>query len=175
MTSATTSAVLGEIGNSSPDLRHAVEDFLYMEAELLDTWQLDDWLQLWTEELTYLVPATDKPDGDPMKDLYLVQDHRFILEQRVHSLMTGTAWAESPQGTVRRSISNVRATHISEGAVEVKANFIVHRSQGSALSIFPGHLDYLLEVHDDSFKIRTKKATLDLDSLRPHGRVAFIL
>jgi len=175
MTSTTIDSVLGEVGNSSPDLRHAVEDFLYMEADLLDTWKLNDWLELWTDELTYLIPATDKPDGDPMKDLFLVQDHRFILEQRVESIMSGTAWAESPQGTLRRVISNVRASHIGDGAVEVKANFIVHRSQASTLNIFPGHLDYLLEVHDGSFKIRTKKATLDIDALRPQGRVAFIL
>ena len=160
---------------SRADLRHAVEDFLFLEAELLDTWDLDTWLGLWTEDLTYLVPATDKPDGNPQRDLFLVQDKRFILEQRVHSIMSGTAWAESPHATVRRLISNVRATHIGDGTVEVSANFIVYRSQSSTLNVFPGHYQYVLEQNGDSFKIRMKKAILDMQELRPHGRVAFIL
>jgi p-cumate 2,3-dioxygenase beta subunit len=157
-------------------LRLAVEDFLYHEADLLDRWMLDDWLALWTEEVTYLVPSTDRPDGDPLKDLFFVQDGRFILEQRVRSMMTGSAWAESPHSTTRRIISNVRATRVDEGAVEAKANFVVHRSQRATLQTFPGHADYLLEVGGDAgFRIRMKRATLDLEELRPHGRVAIIL
>ena len=168
--------MLGNPGSSTNELRLAVEKFLFQEADLLDCWLLDDWLLLWTEDVTYLVPATDKPDGDPSRDLMFVQDDRFILEQRVKSLMNGTAWAESPHSTTRRMISNVRATHIGDGAVEVKASFVVYRSQGSTLQIFPGHYEYLLEAGGPAgFRIRVKKAILDLEELRPHGRIAILL
>jgi len=39
--------------------RLAVEDFLYREAALLDDWRLDDWLELFTEDCRYAVPATE--------------------------------------------------------------------------------------------------------------------
>lgn len=166
---------LGEPGTATDELRFAVENFLYEEAELLDSWLLDEWLELWTDELEYLVPSTDKPDGDPDHDLMFIQDDRFILEQRVRSLMNGTAWAESPHSTTRRMISNVRATHTGDGIVEARANFVIYRSQDSTLQVFPGHYEYLLEAGGPGFRIRRKKAVLDLQELRPHGRVAILL
>lgn len=167
---------LGSAGLSSPALRAAVEDFLYRDAELLDEWRLDEWLETWTDECRYLIPATDRPDGDPFQHLFLVQDDRFLLEQRVESLTTKTAWAESPHSTTRRMISNVRATHIGGGAVEARANFVVYRSRQSTVDVYPGRYELLLE-HDDAvgFRMRTRKAILSLEELRPHGRVSIIL
>lgn len=168
--------VPGSQQGSRWELRLSVEDFLYHEAELLDRWELEDWLGLWTEEITYLIPSTDRPEGDPLHDLFFVQDGRFIMEQRIASMVKGSAWAESPHSTTRRIISNVRVAPIDEGSVEVKANFVVYRSQRSTLQVFPGHADYLLEIGGPAgFRIRMKKATLDLEELRPHGRVAIIL
>ena len=171
-----TPEILGPPGASTNALRLAVENFLYYEMDLLDSWLLDDWLALWAEELKYLVPATDRPNADPAHDLMLVQDGRFILEERVRSLMNGTAWAESPPSTTRHLVSNVRVRHRGDGIVEARANFVVHRSRDAVLQTFPGHSEYELEVGGEAgFRIRVKKAVLDLEELRPHGRVAILL
>jgi p-cumate 2,3-dioxygenase subunit beta len=155
----------GPVGGCSTELRLAVEDFLYHEAELLDSWQLDRWLALFTEECSFLIPATDRPHGDPFKELFLVQDDRFLLSQRVESLMTKTAWAESPH-----------STHLGEGAVEVRANFIVTRARQSTVDTYPGHYEMLLEAGGEAgFRIRMRKAVLALEELRPHGRISIIL
>jgi p-cumate 2,3-dioxygenase beta subunit len=157
-------------------LRFEVENFLYRESDFMDNWLLDDWFALWTEELLYLVPSTDKPEGNPHEHLMFIQDDRFLLNQRVRSIMNGTAWAESPRSTLRRIISNVQAHKTADGAVKATSNFVVYRSQGSSLQVFPGHSEYLLESSEDTgFLIRKKRVVLDLEELRPHGRVAFIL
>ena len=36
--------------------RAEIEAFLFEEAALLDSWRLDDWLGLLTEDVRYLVP-----------------------------------------------------------------------------------------------------------------------
>ena len=157
-------------------LRLAVEDFLFHDAALLDAWQLQEWLALWTEEVTYLIPATDRPAGDPSHDLFLVQDDRFLLEQRVGSLQTKTAWAESPHSTTRRIVSNVRAARRDDGLVEARANFVVYRSRQATVDVYPGRYEMLLQPGGDAgFRIRVRKAVLSLDELRPHGRVSIIL
>lgn len=158
-------------------LRLAVEDFLFHDAALLDSWRLEEWLALWTEEVTYLVPATDRPSGDPAHDLFLIQDDRFLLEQRVGSLMTRTAWAESPHSTTRRIVSNVRASRRERnGMIAATANFVVYRARGATVDIYPGHYEMLLEEGGPAgFRIRQRKAVLSLEQLRPHGRVSFIL
>ena len=43
--------------------RVQVEDFLYLEAELLDDWALDEWLNLYTADARYVVPCTNDPAG----------------------------------------------------------------------------------------------------------------
>ena len=34
---------------------------IYLEAELLDEWRLDDWLKLYTDDMLYLVPSPGMP------------------------------------------------------------------------------------------------------------------
>ena len=36
--------------------QHAVEQFLFREAELLDAWRLREWLGMLTEDVRYRVP-----------------------------------------------------------------------------------------------------------------------
>jgi p-cumate 2,3-dioxygenase beta subunit len=169
-------ALHGPAGTTSPELRYAVEEFLYHDADLLDRWHLDEWLELFTQECLYLVPSPDRPDGDPFTDLFLIQDDRFLLEQRVESLMTKTAWAESPHSTTRRLVTNIRATHLGDGAVEATANFFITRARRATVDTYPGRYELLLEAGGPAgFRIRTRKAILSLEQLRPHGRVSFIL
>ena len=92
------------------------------ESELLDGWRLDEWLALFTPDCVYLVPSTDRPDGDPETDLFFVRDDWFLLSQRVATIMDGTAWTESPRSITKRIISNVRAAPVagSEGEIAVR-------------------------------------------------------
>ena len=66
--------------------RADVEDFLYYEAALLDEWRLEEWLDLFTDDAVYEIPATDLPghvESDASRTYALVHDRRTLLEQRV--------------------------------------------------------------------------------------------
>ncbi|KRF15228.1 p-cumate dioxygenase [Nocardioides sp. Soil796] len=157
-------------------LHHEVEQFLYREADLLDTWRLPEWLELFLPEGVYLVPATDKPDGDPGRDLFMVQDDRFLLEQRLNSLMKRSAHAEYPHSRTRRMVTNVRATDLGDGTLDIRANFTVQRIRNGVLDTYVGHYEHLVVRDDDEgFLFRTRRCVLDLDALRPHGKVSIIL
>jgi p-cumate 2,3-dioxygenase subunit beta len=153
-----------------------VEQFLFDEAELLDEWRLHEWLELFAASGRYLIPSTDKPDGDPSKDLFLVQDDRFLLEQRVNSLLTRAAHAEYPHSRTRRLITNIRVTQEIDGHVNVKANFGVYRVRNGTLDTYIGQYRHVLERDEnDEFRFVTRKSVLDLDALRPQGKVSIIL
>ena len=160
-----------------PDsLVRSVERFLYEEAELLDTWRLHEWLELFTPHGQYLVPSTDKPDGDPARDLFLIQDDRFLLEQRVNSLLTRAAHAEYPHSRTRHMITNVRVADLGEGRFAVTANFAVFRMRAGNTDTYVGqYRDVLVQEGDGTFRYEIRKAVLDLDALRPHGKVSVIL
>ncbi|MGW1785654.1 aromatic-ring-hydroxylating dioxygenase subunit beta [Streptomyces sp. NPDC002143] len=158
-----------------PGLLSEVERFLYEEAELLDQWRLHEWLELFAPGGTYLVPSTDNREGDPNTDLFLVQDDRFLLEQRVNSLQTRAAHAEYPHSRTRRLITNVRVS--ADGTrIGVVANFAVYRFRGNAADTYVGQYHHTLERDESGrFRFVVRKSVLDLEALRPHGKVSFIL
>ena len=90
--------------------RAEVEDFLYHEADLLDSWRLDDWLGLLTEDARYYVPPNDKPDGDHRFTLFTVADDIVRLRERIIRLKDPNCHAEYPPSHTRRLITNVRIT-----------------------------------------------------------------
>lgn len=153
-----------------------VTGFLTHEADLLDRWELREWYALFTPDCSYLVPTTDRPDGDAEVDLFFIRDDWFLLGQRVDAIMNGTAWAESPRSITHRMVANVRASEGADGSVAVRANCVVHRSVLDRLDVYPYVLDLsLVRGGAAGFEIRHRRATLALAQLRPHGRVSVIL
>jgi p-cumate 2,3-dioxygenase subunit beta len=174
--SAAAEGIGAPVEYGSPELVREVESFLAYESELLDDWRLEEWLELFTPDATYVVPTTDCPTGDPAEDLFFVRDDYFLLSQRVAALLDGTAWTENPHSTTHRMVSNVRARETGEGEVEVKANLLVHWARGDRLHAYPVHLTLqLVRGGRAGFEIRHRTSVLALEQLRPHGRVSLIL
>jgi p-cumate 2,3-dioxygenase subunit beta len=155
--------------------RQEIEDFLYAEAALLDEWRLEEWLGLLTEDATYHVPPTDLPEGDPKSTLYIVADDMVRIRSRVKQLLGKSAWAENPPSRTRRMISNVRVLGVNGDEIRVTANFVVYRMRFELVDTYIGRYEYTLVRRDDGLRIRERKAVLDLEALRPHGKVSFIL
>ena len=155
--------------------RSDAEDFLIQEAALLDSWKLMEWADLFTEDGEYLVPATYDPDGKAGKSLVLIYDDRHRLGERAKRLLKPTAHAESPHSRTRHMISNVVTAEGSNGTIPVTCNFVVFRSRMEVTNIYPGHAEYLLVQEGDGLRIKSKKAVLDVDALRPHGKISIIL
>jgi p-cumate 2,3-dioxygenase beta subunit len=156
--------------------RAEVEDFLYAEAALLDTWSLDDWLLLYDEDAKYEVPCNDAPDGNPGTDLLLIDDDYARLRARVARLNSRRAHREYPHSRTNHQIFNVRVADPDEdGEIGVTASFTVWRFRGSKTSCYVGHYRYRLRRSDNGFRIAFKRAELDMTDLRAVSDVAIIL
>jgi p-cumate 2,3-dioxygenase beta subunit len=155
--------------------REEIEDFLYYEADLLDNWRLDDWGALFTDDCQYVVPTTDKPDGDPRRDVVFIDDDIVRLKGRITRLKSRHAHREYPWSRTRRFISNVRLNGVEGNEYLVSANFIVYRVRDENAHPLMGRYDYRLRRDDGSFKIVYRRATLDLEAMRDHGAVSIIL
>jgi p-cumate 2,3-dioxygenase subunit beta len=155
--------------------RADVEEFLFREAALLDEWRLQEWLELFTVDCLYEIPAPDRP-GEPTEGSFaLVHDRRPLLEQRVARLEKPTAHAEFPRSRTRRLIGNVRILSRSEYELHVAANFVVVRIRHGVQITFVGRYDYVLAATDAGLRIKRRKASLDHDALDPHGKISIIL
>lgn len=159
--------------------RAAVEDFLFLEAELLDAWDLDGWLALFTADCRYVVPCNDAPDGDSARDLMLVDDNALRLRSRVERLNSRKAHREYPHSHTSHQVTNVRLRPVEdvEGVQElpVHAEFTVWRFRGERSSCFVGRYDYRIRLEGGGLRIRSKRITLAMTSLRSVADVAIIL
>jgi p-cumate 2,3-dioxygenase subunit beta len=156
-------------------VQREVEAFLYREAELLDDWRLEEWLDLFTADCRYDVPAPDRPRGPASQTFSLIHDSRTMLEQRVIRLKKPTAHAEFPHSRTRRMITNVRVSESADGAVEVKANFAIHRYRNWTHVLFVGEYLYRMVRAEGGLRIGYRRATLDLEALNPEGKVSIII
>lgn len=156
-------------------LRQRVEEFLYSEAALLDAWALDDWLLLFDEDAKYEVPCNDAPDGDPARDLMLIDDNHVRLAARVTRLNSRRAHREYPHSRTNHQVFNVRVQDVSAEELSVTASFTVWRFRAGRSSCYVGKYRYRLRRSDDGFRIAAKRAELDMTDLRSVGDVAIIL
>ena len=62
-----------------------------------------------------------------------------------------------------------------ETTIEATANFAVYRFREDVAETFVGRYEYTLVRRPDGLKIQIRKAILDLDALRPHGKLSIIL
>jgi len=143
---------------------------------LLDAWRLDDWLLLFDEDAKYEVPCNDAVDGDPARDLMLIDDNYARLRARVARLNTRRAHREYPHSRTNHQIFNVRVADPDvDGAIGATASFTVWRFRGGKTSCYVGHYRYRLRLFDNGFRIALKRAELDMTDLRAVSDVAIIL
>ncbi len=156
--------------------RSEYEDFLYHEAALLDAWRLDEWLELFVEGATYEVPTAGAPDdADSSESLFYIADDYFRLRHRIKRLNSKQAHSEWPRSKTLHTVTNVRILGAEADGVRVTSNFVTYRTKNDVTHTFVGRHYYVLRKTDDKLCIVSKRSMLDMDNLRPQGRVSIIV
>ena len=163
------------VADAAAFTRGEIEEFLIYEAALLDEWRLEEWLALMAPDARYLVPPLDAPDADHRDTLFLIADDRRTLASRVRQLLSGTTWAENPRSRTRRLITNVRLLAADGDEARGTANFAIWRFQHEQTDVYVGQYRHVLVRGPSGPLFRERRAVLDLETLRPHGKLSFIL
>jgi p-cumate 2,3-dioxygenase subunit beta len=161
---------------SPPASRTEYEDFLFNEAALLDEWRLDEWFALFTEGATYEVPTAGARDDVLSSEmLFYVADDYERLRHRVVRLKKNGAHSEWPRSDGARLISNVRILGSEGSDVSLGCKFVTYRAKDGVTDTFFGHHIYGLRHTAAGLKIASKRTMLDMNNLRPGGRISIIL
>jgi 3-phenylpropionate/cinnamic acid dioxygenase small subunit len=153
------------------DLRHQIEEFYYLEAELLDERKLREWFALLADDIRYWMPirhnTLERPD-DIAEELskpgegYYFDDNLKSLKIRVERAYAKTAWAEVPPSRTRHLITNIRIKKDDGAAIEVHSNFLVYRTRmESDKDMFVGTRQDILRRAGASFQIARRTIVLD--------------
>lgn len=156
--------------------RAEVEDFLILEAALLDEWRLGEWRALFLDECRYLVPNPSGDDYAPTDaSLYLIADDGHHLSERVKRLGKKTAHSEYPRSRTRRLVSNVRVLRREADALHTQCGFVTYRTSHGNTDTYFGRHEHILVERDGALRISEKRSVLDTVTLRPQGRLSIIV
>jgi ethylbenzene dioxygenase subunit beta len=133
-----------------------LQEFLLLEAELLDTVRFDQWLSLYTDDCLYWMPAEpDQTEGEGRISLFY--DDRSILEDRVWRLGHPKMFSQNPRARQVRLISNILIeAGCDPEAPVVHSNFIMFEHRLRSQRVFGGRSEHWLRRVDGAWRIARK-------------------
>jgi 3-phenylpropionate/cinnamic acid dioxygenase small subunit len=156
-------------------LKDEIENFLYMEAELLDERRFSDWIELIADDVHYYMPQRRnvkfgeqyRENSDPESEISWFDEGKTTLAGRVRQLNTGLHWAEEPLSRVCHVVSNVQILDVQGDEVKVKSRFIVYRNRlQDEEDLFVGKREDILRRDPDTgWKIAKRTIVLDQNVL----------
>ncbi len=119
------------------DALKQAEAFFYEEADLLDWWQLREWLGLLHDDIRYSMPMVrnvpydqkDKQYTDVETEMAWFDEGKHMLEQRVKQIETGVHWAEEPLSRVSHIVSNIRLLAVRGKEIDLSCRIAVYRNR----------------------------------------------
>lgn len=171
-------------GPASADEHLAVTMFYAYEAELLDHWRLDEWLELVDPEFVYQVPTpllTDEPYqlGYDTQALVLDEDRSSIAENwaaRMDDHNNPVAWADHPPLRLLRTVSCIRVRDMDDPTLrQCRSNVRIEmiRQSGEPKSMIGERFDVLRRT-DDGFRVRSRFVVLTATIIdAPRARILF--
>ncbi len=151
----------------SAELQHRVEQFLYREVRLLSELQLEEWLDLFTDDARYWMPAretvADQPDAVAADgEMAFFDDDKTFLAARIERLQSSLAHAERPPSRMRYFISNVEIEELDNGELDVRCNLLAYQSRLERTEVtYVGRREDRLRPEGDSWRIALRKVILD--------------
>ena len=167
-------------GDSASRLEHLlltreIEEFLYAEAELLDTRRFQAWLDLFTDDVRYWMPMyrnikfgseQAQEETREQHDINWFDEGKATLTQRVQQILTGVHWAEEPLSRVCHMVSNIQVMPVTLTEVSVKSRFLIYRNRlQDETDFFVGKREDVLRLVDGQWKIARRKIMLDQNVL----------
>lgn len=147
--------------------RSEAEDFLFMQAEYLDTRNFEEWLSLFTIDSQYWIPA--RPiDTDPDQEIsFLFDDFPMMVARSERLLAAGTA-GQQPITRSSHIIGNVRV-ELVDGETIIHSRFHVTQFRRDILKYYSGKFTHHLIQTKDGVRIRMQRVDLiDCDGVHDH-------
>ncbi|UUZ66917.1 aromatic-ring-hydroxylating dioxygenase subunit beta [Polaromonas sp. P2-4] len=147
----------------SLDIHHRLQQFLFLEARLLDERSLTDWLELWAEDGMYWIPQ-EHDQKSPYDHISLAWEDKMLREVRMRRLGNPRNWSQQPVTRTTRMVGNVSAAGMDGGG-----NLVVHsvfqmtewrNAHNAQPRQLAGRITHKLAPHGDSWRIHFKRVDL---------------
>ncbi|MGB0630836.1 MAG: aromatic-ring-hydroxylating dioxygenase subunit beta [Alphaproteobacteria bacterium] len=144
----------------SVETQRAVEQFLFRQAEILDEKQMDDWLELFTEDGWYWMPAEEEQtEGDGQPNIFW--EDRDLMLMRIARNTHPRAHSQAPHNRLNHVVSNVIIeSENAEGDVIVRSRFHCAEYFRYQIRTFSGKYRHVLKKTPDGYRIALQRVDL---------------
>lgn len=154
-------------------------EFLYHEADLLDNYRFEEWLELLHEELAYRMPvrlSVMPKDGTGLVDgMDFLAESKNSMVTRVKRLQTEQAWAEQPGSRTRHVVANVTVAAHGAEELHVRSGFIVTRTRADDhYDIFTGERHDVLAAAPDGLLLKRRDIVFDQTVMHSYNLSIFL-
>jgi 3-phenylpropionate/cinnamic acid dioxygenase small subunit len=136
-----------------------VAQFLYQEARLLDTGQLEAWLDLFTEDATYWVPL-ERDQQEPVETSSIIRDDRTLLALRVKQARHPRAHARLPLARTVHTVGNVTVLEETDGELRVASTLQLVEWRNERQRVWGALVEHRLRRTAEGYRIAHKRIDL---------------
>lgn len=138
-----------------------IREFLYREASYLDRPDLDAWIELYTEDGTYWMPAAED-QTDPLNHISHFYDDRVMMEIRRRNFVHPRAASKDYKVRASHLISGIRIVEQDRESKRyvVTSNFHCAYWYWDKQTLYAGTYRHELIDGPDDFRIRHKRVNL---------------
>ncbi len=144
---------------SRPTLQRQVEQFLFYQAELLDTKNWQAYIDLFADEGVYWMPA--RPEQTEWMDSpSIFAEDRELMSVRMGRITHPNAWSQAPLWETNHLIANVVIEDLADTWVRVRSRFQVLELRRDVLRSLAGAYRHTLLRRGEDFQIELQRVDL---------------
>ena len=145
----------------SADTQRQVEQFLFRQADILDERRWDEWLDLFTKDGHYWMPASaDQVEAERQPNIFW-EDH-YLMDMRIRRVMHPYAHSQLPGHRCSHVVSNVIIESEDEatGDIVCRSRFHIVEYRLEDQRYFGGKYTHTLKKTDDGYRIQLQRVDI---------------
>jgi 3-phenylpropionate/cinnamic acid dioxygenase small subunit len=141
------------------ELQHGLEQLLYRQSELLDTKQWQAWIDLFTDDGVYWMPADPAHkhwDGVPS----IFAEDKNLMSVRMKRVLHPDAWSQRPLWGTNHVVSNVIIESYDSAEVVVRSRFHMMELRRDDVRHFAGAYRHHLKKTAEGYRIKLQRVDM---------------
>ena len=145
---------------ATPELHQEIEQFLYLQAELLDGKHWQAYIDLFAADGVYWMPVASEQtewEGSPS----IFAENKLMMEIRKGRVCHPNAWSQAPMWETNHLVGHVALEAVNDAEIRVRSRFHMMELRRDTVRHFGGSYRHTL-VRDDAGVLKIKLQRVDL-------------
>jgi 3-phenylpropionate/cinnamic acid dioxygenase small subunit len=141
------------------DMQRGVEQFLYRQADLLDSKDWQGWIDLFSADGMYWMPPEPSHttwDGMPA----IFAEDKNLMTVRMKRILHPDAWSQRPLWETNHVVSNVVIEKETPGEVVVRSRFHMLELRRDDVRHFAGRYQHTLKKTGNGYAIKLQRVDM---------------